>query len=132
MIIVGGTDKVVVGNVQKVAHILNLSGYLIYKFLGCYAGFVGLQFDFLTVLVGTGLEIDVIALGSFISGNTVCQHDFVVVSDVRLARCVGNGCCDVILFFAHFLLPFSLKLSCILLYAFAWQGACCRVIRDIF
>ena len=42
------------------------------------------------MLVGSGLEENLIAFLSLEPCNAVRQHDFIVVSDMRLARCVGD------------------------------------------
>ena len=58
------------------------------------------------MLIRTCLKAHIIALHSLESGNGICQHDLVGVSNVRLAGSVSNGRCDVIRFsswcFSHF------------------------------
>ena len=46
-----------------------------------------------------------VLLRSLKTGNAVCQHDLVGVSNMRLAGCIGNGRCNIIwflTFFTHF------------------------------
>ena len=57
----------------------------------CYWGDDVTQVAYDAVLVGSGLEIYVIALLSFVPRNGVCQHDLIRISDMRFSGCVGNG-----------------------------------------
>ena len=57
------------------------------------------------MLIGSGLETDIVALSSLKTGNAVCQHDLVGVSDMWLAGCIGDSRCNIIwflTFFTHF------------------------------
>ena len=109
MIIVGGTDEFIIGSVHQIPDALNLGRYVIHEFLRSNACLLSLQLDLLTVLVGSGLEEYVVALESPETGNGVRQYDFIGVSNVGLAGCVGNGRGHVKLFLFHFLPLFSLQ-----------------------
>ena len=60
------------------------------------AGIFSLFLDFNTVLIGTGLEKDIISTGALISGNGVGENDLIGVADVRLAGGIGDSRGDVI------------------------------------
>ena len=68
--------------------------------LGCDTGCLCLQFDLLTVLIGTGLEENIITFFSLETCNAVSQYDLVVVADMGLRRCIGNRCGKIIFSFA--------------------------------
>ena len=53
------------------------------------------------MLVGTGLEKDIVSLSSLITGNGIRQHDLVGISDMRLAGGIGNCGCHIKLFVFH-------------------------------
>ena len=54
------------------------------------AGCLCLQFDLLTVLIGTGLE-NIITFFSLETRNAVSQYDLVIIADMRLGGRIGNG-----------------------------------------
>ena len=100
MILIRGTDELIIGNVQQITQTADDTGDLIYMFLGCDAGCLSLQFDLLSMLVSTGLEEDIIALLSLETCDAVSQYDLVVVADMGLRRCIGNRCGKIIFSFA--------------------------------
>ena len=79
-----------------------LTGNIVNELLGSLADSRCLLLYLDTVLIGTGLEAHVKALELLVSCDTIGEDDLVGVSDVRLARCVGDGRCDVIRFLSHF------------------------------
>ena len=99
MVLVRGADKFVVGSIHQIPNPLNLRCGLVHKLLGRYASSLGLLLDFLAVLIGSGLEKYIPALGSLIAGNGIRQHDFIGVSNVGLAGSVGNGRGNIIWLF---------------------------------
>ena len=101
MIVVGGTDELVVGGVHEVPDGLDVAGSLVDESLRCHAGRSGLLLDLLAMLVGSGLELDVVALESLVSCDGVGQDDLICVSDMRLAGCIGNRSGDVVRFLFH-------------------------------
>ena len=64
--------------------------------LGCDTGCLCLQFDLLTVLIGTGLEENIITFFSLETRNAVSQYDLVVITDMGLGGRIGNGSCKII------------------------------------
>ena len=50
------------------------------------------------MLIGTGLEADIIALLSLKTRDAVCKHDLIGVADMRLAGCIGNRGGNIIRF----------------------------------
>ena len=53
------------------------------------------------LLIGAGLEIDIIAGHALIAGNGVRQNDFIGIADMGLGRRIGNGCGYIIRFLFH-------------------------------
>ena len=110
MIIISGTNELVIRNIQHIAEILNGTCHLVNKLLGSNAGVLCFQLDLLTMLIGSGLEEYIIAFLSLESGNTVCQNYFVVITYMRFAGSIGNCSCKIILFFVlHLFSPFCYK-----------------------
>ena len=101
MIIICGTDELVIRSVHQIPDSLDLCRYVIYIFLRCDACFFGFQLDLLTVLIRTGLEEYIVSLLSFEASDTVCQYDLVGITDMGLAGCVGNRRCHIKFFFCH-------------------------------
>ena len=101
MVLICGTDEFVIGCVHQIPDILDLAGYIVNEFLRCHSGFFCFQLNFLAVLVSSGLEKYVIALLSFVTCDGICQNSLIGVADVGLAGCVGNGCGNIIFWFAH-------------------------------
>ena len=90
VILVRRADELVVGRVHKVPDALHLAGGRVDILLRRPAGRSGAVLDLLAVFVGSGLEEDVIALLALPARDRVGQDDLVGISDVRLARCVGD------------------------------------------
>ena len=51
------------------------------------------------MLIGTGLEADIIALLSLKTRDAVCKHDLIGVADMRLTGSICDGSCNIIRFF---------------------------------
>ena len=95
MVVVGGADEAVVGDVHQLPQVHDAPVALhdaVHKLLGGDAGLLGLVLDLLAVLVGAGEEHDVIALQPLIAGHGVGGHGAVGVADVQLvAGIVDRG-----------------------------------------
>ena len=101
MILIRSPDKFIIGCIHQIPDIFDLPGHLVYKFLWRYSGFRSLQLDLLPVLVSSGLEEYIEPPAPFVPGDRICQHRLISISDVRLSRCVGNRCRNVILLLFH-------------------------------
>ena len=97
VVVVGGADEVIVGNVHLVPQILDLPRHAIHVGLGGDARGVGEILDLLAVLVGTRAEVDVVAHLSLVAGDGVGHDGLVGVAEVGLLGGVGDGGGDVIL-----------------------------------
>ena len=106
-----GADEFIIGSLHEIPDAADLSGHLIYQLLGGDALLLGLQFDLLAVLVGTGLKKHIIALLPVKTGNAVRQHCLVGIADVGLSGGIGDGCGNIIFLSDLFHLSISL-LSC--------------------
>ena len=98
MIVVGGPDEPVVGNVHQLPQVLNALGAgddLVHELLGGDPGGLGLVLNFLAMLVGAGQEHHIVALEPLIAGHGVRGHGAVGVADVQPGRRVVNGGRDV-------------------------------------
>ena len=98
MIIVGGADEAVVGDVHELPQILDTAGScddVIDKFLRSDACGLCLLLYLLTVLVGTGEKHDIVAAHSLVSCDGVGCDGAVGVTDMQLIGGVVDGCCDV-------------------------------------
>ena len=101
---VSGADKAVVGSVHQIPNILDLPCHIVHIFLGSNAGSFRLLLNFLTVLIGAGLEIHIKAGLPLIAGYGIGQYDLVSIADVGLCRSVCNSRCNVIRFLFHLIL----------------------------
>ena len=107
MVVVGGADEAVVGNVHQLPQIQHapLAGDdVVHELLGGHACGLGLVLDLLTMLVGSGKEHDVIALEPLEARHGIRRHGAVGVADVELGGRVIDGGGNVIItsaFFAH-------------------------------
>ena len=89
MIIVRGADKAVVGDIHQLPQIQHAAGTLhnaVHKLLGSNAGLPGLVLNFLSMLVGTGEEHDVLAPEAVIAGQGIGGHGAVGMADMELVR----------------------------------------------
>ncbi len=98
MVVVGGADEPVVGDVHQLPQVEHAPGALhdvVDKLLGGYAGLLGLVLDLLAVLVGAGEEHDLTAPQALIAGHGVGGHGAVGVADVQLIAGVVDGGGDI-------------------------------------
>ena len=94
MVVVGGADEPVVGDVHELPQVQHAPGAgddAVHKFLGGDPGLLGLVLDLLAVLVGAGEEEHVAALKPLIAGHGVGGHGAVGMADVELVRGVVDG-----------------------------------------
>jgi hypothetical protein len=87
MVIVGGADEAVVGNVHQLPQIQDTAFALddvIHKLLGGHAGSVGFVLDLLAVLVGTGEEVSVKTGHLLEAGHGVGSDGGVGMADVHI------------------------------------------------
>ena len=104
MVIIGGADEAVVGDVHQLPQILDALGTLhnaVHELLGADAGLLGLVLDLLAVLVGSGEEHHVAPGQPLIAGHGVGGHGAVGVADVELVRGVIDGGGDIELLLFH-------------------------------
>ena len=85
MVFIRRPDKLVIRRIHQVPYPLNLRGDIVYKLFRRNAGFFRFQLNLLPVLIRTCLEEHIVSLRSLIARDRVRKHDFIGVSDVRLA-----------------------------------------------
>ena len=85
MVLVGCADKLVIRNIQHIAHSPDNACHLVHKFPGSYSCLLGLQLDLLAMLVRPRLEKHLISFLPAESCNTVCHHDLIIIADMRLS-----------------------------------------------
>ena len=102
VVVVGGTDKAVVADIQQLPQILDGGHDLVHILLGGDAGIGSLILDLLAVLIGAGQEHDVVTLHPLEAGQRIAGHGGVAVADVQLIAGVIDGGGDIkCLVFAH-------------------------------
>ncbi len=97
MMLVGGADKAVVGDIHELPQLFEAGGYLIRVLLRGHIRFRGVAFYLLTVFVGTGQEKHLVPGHSLIAGERVGIDGAVGVPDMRVGAGVIDRRCDVIL-----------------------------------
>ncbi len=110
VIVVGGADEPVVGDVHQLPQVENALFALhdvIHELLGRHAGLLGLGLDLLPVLIRAGEEHHVEALKPLVAGDGVGGHGAVAVSDVQLVRGVVDRRGDIKRLSFHGILSFS-------------------------
>ena len=98
VVIIGGADEAVVGDVHQLPQVQDALGTLhdvVQELLGGLSGGLGLVLDLLAVLVGARQEQHVAAGEPLIAGHGIGGHGAVGVADVQLVRGVVNGCGDI-------------------------------------
>ena len=101
VICISGTNKFIIGSIHEIPDPFDLTGYIIYKFLRRNSCFRSLQLNLLSMLIGSCLEENIITLLSLISGNGICQNNFVSITDMRLAGSISNGSGNIIFLLFH-------------------------------
>ena len=105
VVVIGGADEAVVGNVHQLPQIQNAAWTLddvVYKLFRGDTGFLCLVLDFLTVLVSAGQEHNIIALQAFVASHCVGGYSAVGVTDVQLIRWIIDRRGDIKWFFLIF------------------------------
>ena len=100
---IGRSDKLIIGCVQKITNVLDLTGNTVNVLLRGNALRCGDLLNLLTVFIGSGLEENIVALQSLVSCDCVRHYDFIAVAYMRLARGVSNSCRDIKLSFTHYI-----------------------------
>ena len=85
MIRISGAYKFVIGNIQQVAHSLNHPCHFVHELLRCLPCLLRLQLNLLTMFVRSRLEKHFIAFLPLKTGDTVSQHNLIIISNVRLS-----------------------------------------------
>ena len=104
MVVVGGADEAVIADVHQLPQILDALGALddvIDELLRRNTGLLGLQLDLLSVLVGAGQELDVVALQPLVAGHSVGSDGAVGMADVQLIAGIIDRRCNVEFFLIH-------------------------------
>lgn len=104
MVVVGRADEAVIADVHQLPQILDALGALhdvINKLLRGDAGLLGLQLDLLAVLIGTGQELDIVALQALVAGHGIGRHSAVGMADMQLIAGVIDRRSDVEFFLIH-------------------------------
>ncbi len=99
MVIICGTDKLVIRSIHQIPDPLDLCRYIIYELFWCDSCLLCLQFNLLAVLISSGLEKHVISLAPFVARNGICQDNLISIADMRFAGCIGNRSCNIIFWF---------------------------------
>ncbi len=113
MVVVGGADEAVVGDVHELPQVQHAPGTLhdvVHKLLGGDAGLLGLVLDLLAVLVGAGEEHDLLALEPVVAGDGVGGYGAVGMADVELIRGVVDGGGEIELILHGVFPPYSFSL----------------------
>ena len=101
MILIRGPDKFIVRGVHKIPDILNLACHPVHEFLRSDSCLFCLQFDLLSVLVGSCLEEHVKAAASFVPCDRIRQNRLIGVADVRFPGGIRNGSRNIVLLLFH-------------------------------
>ena len=115
MVVIRRADKFIIRSIHQIPDTFDFPRYLIHKFLGRHPRFLSFQLYLLSMLVGSCLKEHIISLHSPEPRNRVRQYDLIGISDMRLARSIGNRRRHIKLLFFHPYFPFfSLNLQMIL------------------
>ena len=101
MVIVGGADKAVVGDVEELPEGLEAGDDFVHILLGAHPGGLGLFLNLLAVLVRPGEEQNVVPGEAFIAGHGIGGHGAIAMADVQVIRGVIDGGGDVKFFLFH-------------------------------
>ena len=117
----GCPDEAVVAGAHQIPDSADLAGIPVNKFLGRQPGLGSLDLIFLTMLVGSGLENDIVSFCPFVAGDCIRQDRFIGVSDVRLAGGIGDCGCNIIWFSVCHVFAFLNRIDAGFLYWFMRQ-----------
>ena len=99
VILISSADETVIGCIHHIEDPLDLRCLHIDKLFRTHAGCLGLFLYLLSVFIRSGLEIDIVAQHSLISGDRIRHDDLVGVADMRLAAGISDRCGNVIFAF---------------------------------
>jgi len=108
VIVIGGADEAVVGDVHQLPEVLYASlaqNDIVNELLGSHAGLGGLVLYLLAVLIGTGEEHDLMAGEALIAGNGVGCHGAVSMAYMELIAGIINRRCDIKFLVFHLFSP---------------------------
>ena len=108
MVLVRRADEAIVGCVHEIPDALNFCRRFVDEFLRLHALFNSTRLYLLPVLIGAGLEPDIVSVRPLITCNRIRKNNLVGIADMRLARRVGNCRCDVVFSFILHITCFSL------------------------
>ena len=97
VMLIGGADKAVVGNIHELPELFEAAGDHIGIFLGGLASLRGVAFYFLTVLIRSGQEKHIMPRHSLVAGERIGIDRAVSMPDVRVGARVIDGGRDIIL-----------------------------------
>ena len=83
VIFICSPDKTVIRGIHQIPNVFHSSGNLVHILLGGDSGFLRLDLNLLSMLIRSGLKIDVIPLLTFKPGNAVCQYYLIGISNMR-------------------------------------------------
>ena len=98
MVIIGCTDKAVIGNVHEFPQVTDTAGTfhnIVNKFLRGNTGFPRFDFNFLSVFIGSGEKHDVLPLKAVVTGEGIGCNGAVGMPDVQFVRWIINRRCNV-------------------------------------
>ena len=101
MIVVRGTDELVIRSVQRIADPADFACHIVYKLLRRHTLLLRFQLDLLAVLIRSRLKEHIIPVFSLKTGNAVRQHDLIAVPDMRCTGRIGDRRRDIILSLTH-------------------------------
>ena len=101
MIVVRGTNELVIRSVQRIADPADFASHIVYKLLRRHALLLRFQLDLLAVLIRSRLKEHIIPVFSLKTGNAVRQHDLIAVPDMRRTGRIGDRRRDIILSLIH-------------------------------
>ena len=96
-----GADKSIICRIHQIPNRTDLPRDTVDILLRGNAGRFRLVLNFLSMLVGTGLEVDVVTGHTLVAGNGVRQHNLVGVANVRFRRSIRDRSRYIVRFFVH-------------------------------
>ena len=100
------TNKVIIGTIHQIPDFTNLLRDAVHIFLWRNTCFLRLLFNFLPMFVRPGLKEYLVSFLPFKTRHSISQHNFVRISNMRLAGCIDDCSCNIIIaLLAHILIP---------------------------
>ena len=82
MVVVSGTDKIIIGSIHCIPDFSDLSRNTVDMFFRSDTGVFGFFLNLLSVFIGTGAEEDIVAFHPFVACNCVGKNDFIGIANV--------------------------------------------------